>query len=86
MYPNAAGFTFKTEIYATTWGRDNDSAAIRDLTIGSYTMRTEAYRDRVKSIVKTARIEPGRLFTHGYWAKKPYKKYAPWFKNTCISI
>ncbi|XP_060592676.1 uncharacterized protein LOC132747344 isoform X2 [Ruditapes philippinarum] len=74
LYPTAAGFTFKTEIYATTWGRDNGSSSIRDLMIGSYTMRTEAYRDRVKSIVIANRIEPGRLFTHGYWAKRPYKK------------
>ncbi|XP_045196604.2 uncharacterized protein LOC123551620 [Mercenaria mercenaria] len=73
-HPNAAGFTFKTEIYATTWGQDNSTDAIRDLTIGSYTMRTEAYRDRVKSIVRTDRLVPGRMSTHGYWARKPFRK------------
>ncbi|KAL4232763.1 hypothetical protein ACF0H5_007451 [Mactra antiquata] len=74
QHPKAGGFSFKTEIYASTWGVDNSSEAIDDVTIGQYTLRTESYRDRVKSIVRAERLIPGRLSTHGYWATNPYRK------------
>ncbi|WAR08250.1 hypothetical protein MAR_018208 [Mya arenaria] len=37
-------------------------------------LRGDPMRDRVKSIVITDRLMPGRMSTHGYWSKKPYKK------------
>jgi len=75
----AAGFTFKTEIYATTWGKSKDPSMSDGLLIGSYDQRTDAYNDRVKSIIIQERMMPGRLSTHGYWARHGFKKYVPQF-------
>ena len=69
LAPRAAGFTFKTEVYATTWGRMNTNNET-DLLIAQYLNRTIPMRDRVKSIIITDRVEPGRLSTHGYWQLK----------------
>ncbi|XP_052809348.1 uncharacterized protein LOC128237803 [Mya arenaria] len=74
LYPNSAGYTFKTEVYATTWGERQNNTIENDLTIGRYNQRGDPMRDRVKSIVITDRLMPGRMSTHGYWSKKPYKK------------
>lgn len=49
------------------------------LQLGSYDLRTDAYHDRVKSIIIKDRMWPGRLSTHGYWAKPGYKKYALYY-------
>ena len=72
-YHNAAGFTLKTELYASTWGANETSPY--NVTIGRYTVRTTHMRDRVKNVVITARVKIGRMSTHGYWAAKGYKKY-----------
>ncbi|XP_052810275.1 uncharacterized protein LOC128238408 [Mya arenaria] len=74
LYPNSAGYTFKTEVYATTWGERQNNTIENDLTIGRYNQRGDPMWDRVKSIVITDRLMPGRMSTHGYWSKKPYKK------------
>ncbi|WAR08249.1 hypothetical protein MAR_018207 [Mya arenaria] len=71
---NRTFMSLDSEVYATTWGERQNNSIENDLTIGRYNQRGDPMRDRVKSIVITDRLMPGRMSTHGYWSKKPYKK------------
>lgn len=70
--PQAASFTFMSEIHALDWGSDaNASISL----IPRFTRHTEALKDRPKVVHLPKYIEPGGIATHGVLPKSGYKRY-----------
>ena len=71
-YPNAAGFTFQTELFILSWAATNPGS---QLVISQYRNRTKPLWDRRKSILVTDRVHPQSVWTHGFNGVHPHKRY-----------
>lgn len=71
---NAAGFTFKTQLYLTTWGVTGDGKS--PFNVMRYVNRTRAMTDRTKHVTMPSRLSPGGLSTHHFTPlySKGYKR------------
>ncbi|KAK3588278.1 hypothetical protein CHS0354_030888 [Potamilus streckersoni] len=71
IYPDVGVFTFKTEIYITSWGKINENG---HLILTQYSNRTEAIMDRVKNMLIPQRIQPGAVTTHTAKPSSGYRR------------
>lgn len=74
--PNAAGFSFRTELFITDWENKEDMGPeMNTFWYARYQNRTRPLDDRTKNILVMDRIILGSVWTHNYTAHSKYKKF-----------
>jgi hypothetical protein len=73
--PEAAGFSFKTELFITDWENKEDKGPEMNMFYHTkYQNRTRPLEDRTKNILVMDRIILGSVWTHNYTSLPQYKK------------
>ncbi|XP_053404487.1 uncharacterized protein LOC123554072 [Mercenaria mercenaria] len=74
--PDAAGFSFRTELFITDWENKEDMGPEMNMFWHTrYQNRTRPLEDRTKNILVMNRVILGSVWTHNYTALPQYKKF-----------